>query len=147
MEEHKHEHNENCEHNHQNEELIMRASILQKHVEEINSNLEQIEMHVAELSALNSNLDSLTNENKDLISSIGNGVYAKTSLSGGNLLVSVGSNVLVEKTPQETKEMITSQIKQLNEARLQLKAQLEMYSHLLRESLMEIEKLSTNKST
>jgi len=137
-----HKHNENCGHNHSNDELIMRASILQRQAEEINSSLEQIERHVAELSLLNSNLDFLTNESKDLISSIGKGVYAKTSLSGKNLLVGVGSNVLVEKTPQETKEMIASQIKQLNEVRLQLKAQLEMYSNLLRESLIEIENLS-----
>ena len=147
MENAKHEHDEHCEHNHEhsNEELIMKASILQRQSEEMNSNLEQIEKHVAELSILNSNLDSLNKENKEVISSIGKGVYAKTSLSGKNLLIGVGSNVLVEKTPKETQEIILSQIKQLNETRLQLKAQLEIYSQLLKQAIVEIQKSSIKK--
>ncbi|MCX8159009.1 MAG: prefoldin subunit alpha [Candidatus Pacearchaeota archaeon] len=131
--------------NNQDEELIIKASLLQKQLEEITLNLEQIEKSISELHLLSDNLNLFNEPNKEAISLIGGGIYAKTHLSGKNLLVNVGSNVFVEKTIDETKNSISSQIRQLNEIRLQLKAQLEIYSHLLREALQEIQKPKISK--
>lgn len=141
MEEHKHEHEHEHHHNHDNqEELIMKASIFQRQAEQLSNNLAQIEAQVLELSSLAHDLNALKeSSSNEMISSIAKGVYIKTNLVEKNLLVNVGSDILVKKTPEETQIIIEEQVKKLNEARLHLKAQLEIYNNLLRETIAEIE--------
>lgn len=141
MEKHEHKEQEESE----AQELIMKASLLQKQAEELGNNVEYIEKQIEELKSLSENLDAFKDaEGKEVISSIGKGVYAKTSLVDKKLFVEVGSGVLIKKTPEETQKVIESQLKKFNEIKFQLKGQQEIYSHLLHDAISEIESKKQN---
>ncbi len=76
---------------------------------------------------------------KEMISSLGKGVFIKTNLMEKDLYVDVGSNVIVKKTPEETIKIIESQIKKMYEAKVQLTVQLDMYNNTLQKIIEQIE--------
>jgi prefoldin alpha subunit len=123
-----------------NEELMMKASFLERHSQELAEKIDYLSQQLSELEEFRSNLDALSKskENK-MLASIGKGVYVKSSLEDKKLFVNVGSGVLVKKTPEETKEIIEAQIKQFHEAKSRLMAQMEIYNGMLARTMSEIE--------
>jgi len=76
---------------------------------------------------------------KEMLSSLGKGVYVETELKGKGLFVEVGAGVIVKKTPEETRKIIESQIVKLKEAQSQLQVQLEMFHKEFQSMVSEIE--------
>ena len=54
------------------------------------------------------------------------------------LFIDVGAGVVVKKTPEETIEIVKEQILRLQEARVQISSQLEIYRGKLQEFIEEI---------
>ena len=76
---------------------------------------------------------------KEILSSLGKGVYAKASVTGKDLFVGVGADIYVKKTSVETIKVIEEQLKMLNEARMELLARVESYGLAFKELLSEIQ--------
>ena len=129
-----------------NQELFMRATILQQQSQEIEQNLQIIDNQISEMDAFSKNLSDLSDSNeKEILASIGKGVYIKANLENKDLFVDVGAGTIVKKTPGETREIIDSQIPKLREARIQLTAQLESFHAQFHELVQEIEKEKSEK--
>lgn len=132
--------------NNESSGLIVQATILQQQSEETEQNLSFINEQLSELQEFSKQIKFLSeSRNNEIFSSIGRGVYAKSSLSDNNLFVNAGSGVLVKKTREETKNIIDSQIEKLNEARIQLMSQMEMFNLQLHEMVEKIEKIKSKK--
>jgi|SRR3989338_6311607 len=125
------------------EELLMRAQTLQNESQEVENNIKIINEHVEELTKFKENLDFLDkNDEKDILASLGRGVYAKSKIvDDKNLFVEIGAGVVIKKTPAETKKVIEEQIRKFGEARLQLEAQLEFYANEFRKMVKKLNEI------
>jgi len=76
-----------------NQELLMKATMLQQQSQEIEQNLAIIDTQVSELSEFTKNLADLSSSSeKEILSSIGKGVFAKTTLADKDLFVDYEEN-------------------------------------------------------
>lgn len=93
--------------------------IMQQQLMEMENQLTQIEAKKQELQIVVDSIDSLDgNENADIMVPLGTGVLVKGKLSDSKqFLVNIGANIVVFKTAKETKELVNSQIKELEKAR------------------------------
>lgn len=128
-------------------EVLFKASALEKRSQEVENEIAFVDKQISELEEFNNGLEYLSKtKEKEMLSSLGKGVYVKTSLEGKELFVNVGSGVMVKKTPEQAKKVVQDQLKKLKEARIQLSAQMEAVSRNLAELLMQVEKAREQKS-
>ncbi|MDO8459716.1 MAG: prefoldin subunit alpha [Nanoarchaeota archaeon] len=112
-----------------NEEMIARASELQQKSEEAEKNLQIINEQMSEMENFKGGLSAFKGaEGKEVLASIGRGVYIKTNIKDTNLFVEVGSGIVLKKKPEEVKNIIAEQLEKFSEAKLQLLKQLESYA-------------------
>ena len=123
-----------------NQEKIMAIAEIERVARELEENLQLIEMQIEELTAFNNSLEFLMkSKDKEMLSSIGKMVYIKTAIEDKKrLFIDVGAGVVVKKTPEETIEIVKEQILRLQEARVQISSQLEIYRGILQEFIEEI---------
>ncbi len=123
-----------------NEELLVRAQTLQNESQEVEQNIKIINEHIEDLAKFAENLDSLDkSEEKEILASIGRGVYIKSKIDEDKkLFVEIGAGIIVKKTPAETKKVIAEQLKKFEEAKLQLRTQLELYAREFRKMVEDL---------
>jgi len=123
-----------------NQELIFQASLMKKQAEELETHSELLQNQIEEMEKIKESITHIlkTNE-KEMLSSLGKGVHLKSELKEKALYVEVGSGVIVKKTPDETLDVINSQLRKLNEARLQISGQLDIYKDTLKKIIKEIQ--------
>ncbi len=127
------------------QETLMRASFMERQAQEIEQHLQFIEAQLTELENIKSAIRNLnSSKQKSTISTLANGIYLKTSLEDKNLLVDVGSGVVIKKSPEETIKIIENQIEKLQQAHLQLSAQRESFHNQLQSLIEKIEKEKNN---
>ncbi|MAE49521.1 prefoldin subunit alpha [Candidatus Pacearchaeota archaeon] len=121
--------------------LFMQASQIEQQSQQAQQHLQMIEEQIKELDDFKSHLDSLKGKkDQELLAGLGKGVFVKTDLTSDQLYVNVGSGVVVQKTPDQAKTTIDSQIKQLQEARLHITAQIETMNQQLMSLFQEVQK-------
>ncbi|MBX4196828.1 prefoldin subunit alpha [Candidatus Pacearchaeota archaeon] len=122
------------------QDLIMKASFIEQHAKETEQNLELVRQQIVELQAFTEHLHAIsTSSEKEMLASLGKGVYVKSSLQEKKLFVEVGAGVIVRKTPEEAKKVIESQITRLNDIKVQLSTQLDFYTQHLQDLIRQIE--------
>ena len=127
------------------QEILYKAQYLEKNSQEAQANLQFVNTQIEELEKFKQNLSDLDNSSeKEMLSSIGKGVYTKTELKDKDLFVDVGSGVIVKKTPEQTKKVLETQIKTLMQAKIQITGQIESYTNSLIELMNEIQKLKSS---
>ena len=129
-----------------NEELVFQASLLQQEAEKIQEHLDLVEKQLSELEQLSKYLTHLNaSKEKTIISSLGKGIHVKTELAEKKLFVEVGSGIVIRKTPEQTLEVIESQLKSLKAFKTQLLVQKVLSIRALNEAIMEIRQESQEK--
>lgn len=124
-----------------NQELIFQASLMQKQAEELETHLEIMQNQIQEMEQIRDSISNLSKSNeKEMLSTLGKGVHLKTELKSKDLYVEVGSGIVVKKTPEETLSVINFQLKKLNEAKLQITGQLDIYRDTLKKIIQDIQK-------
>jgi len=123
------------------QELMFKASMLERHLQELNQRIDYISQQLVEMEEFEKNLKFLKNsKGKGMFSSVGRGVYTKSDSTSNELFVNVGAGVVVKKTPEETAEIVKTQIKSFYEAKNSLMAQLEAYNGMMRETVSALDK-------
>lgn len=122
-------------------ELVFQASILERQANELEQNLQLVEAQVNQLEEFKKSLAFLEkSKDNEILSPIGRGVFIKSEIKDKEkLFVEVGSNIIVKKTPEETKKIIESQVSRLKQARVQIAAQLEITQEQLQGLLSELQ--------
>jgi len=119
-----------------NEELMFKASLIERSLQEISEKIEYVSQQLLELEDFNKNLKFLKDaKGKEMFASLGRGIYLKSSCEDKNLFVNVGAGIIVKKTPEETAEIIKNQIKNFYEAKTSLMNQLEVYKSMMNQTL------------
>jgi prefoldin alpha subunit len=68
--------------------------------------------------------DIKNKKNKEILSSLGRGVFVKAKIISDDILIEIGNKSLITKTIPETKELIEEQIKKIEENKAKLNNEL-----------------------
>jgi prefoldin alpha subunit len=121
-------------------EVFMHANYLQNSIKETEEQLQLVNRQIAELGEFRTGLQSfISSDKKEMLSSLGKGVFVKTDLKEKGLFVDVGAGVLVKKTPEETLRAVEEQILRLSDMRVSLSAQFDSQVRELQALVARIE--------
>ena len=96
------------------QEEILKLQILENQVNQYEEQLKIIEQQIGELDLIKKDLEYLENtKENEIFSEFGKGIYIK-SVVKKEIMVDVGSKILVPKTFGEIKEVIENQIRKFN---------------------------------
>ena len=109
------------------EEIMMKLNMFEQQIRQLQQQLQAIEQADMEIKKLNENLgDIIGSENKEILASIGKGIFAKAKLISDELMVDIGDGNIVKKTVPETKKIIEKQLDKLAEIKEELENNLDM---------------------
>jgi prefoldin alpha subunit len=116
---HEHEHEHEEDNNMEEQRRMLEQQILQQKLMEIENQLNQVEQKKQELAMVSESISSLGGKtNVEIMVPIGMGVLGKAKLLDSNeFLINIGSNIVVKKSAEETKQLIESQIVELDRAK------------------------------
>jgi prefoldin alpha subunit len=121
-------------------EILIRAQQIEQEAKEVEQNIEIVEQQIGELKEFRHTLENFDKSNeKDMLSMLGKGVYAKTEIKEMDLYVNVGANIIVKKSPKDTIKIIDEQTKRLGDVRMQLKTKGRAYAHAFQQILEGIQ--------
>jgi len=107
------------------QEELLKLQIFENQVSQYEEQLRIIEQQINELGQLKTDLEFLEKSKEDeIFSEFGKGIYIK-SVVKKQLLVDVGSKVLVPKTFNEIKEVVDSQIEKFDKIKPEILNQIE----------------------
>jgi prefoldin alpha subunit len=96
-----------------------------------------VDQQIIEMEALKDALVNLGKEGKkEILANIGKGVFAQAEMKSKEVLVNIGNNIVLKKTPEETKKIIEQQVVQLMDFKQQFMLQLEATQSQLRDLVM-----------
>ena len=105
---------------------IIKAQQLEGRIKELHENLEFIDSQVLELEQFSNSISEFgKSKSKEIIASLGKGVHIPAEITSKSLFVEVGSGVVVKKSPEETLEVVSSQLTRIKEARLNLLSEID----------------------
>lgn len=122
------------------DELIIKLQETHRQSQEIEEKFKVVEQQLDELQKFASSLEDLDkNSNKEILASLGKGVYIKSDIKDEKLFVDVGSGVLVRKSIEESRQVVEEQSKKLNEMKIQLVAENETIAENMRGLIEKVE--------
>jgi len=115
-----------------NARMRLESEILKSHINELEKQLSDINSKKAELEYLKNSLSKLKGQKgKEILLPFGAGVLVQGKIiDDSKVLVNVGSNVLVEKSIEEAKKIVDSQIKELDSLSNLIEKEIEKYVFL-----------------
>ena len=122
------------------DELIIKLQETHRQSQEIEEKFKVVEQQLDELQKFASSLEDLDkNSNKEILASLGKGVYIKSDIKDEKLFVDVGSGILVRKSIEESRQVVEEQSKKLNEMKIQLVAENETIAEKMRGLIEKVE--------
>lgn len=119
------------------QELIFKLSMFEQQMKQIQQQLESVEQGIVDLMSLNAGLDELTDsKNKEILAPVGRGIFAKAKLTSEELIVDIGGKTLIKKNIPETQELISEQIKKLEEVKISLMNSMESMNQEITQIIM-----------
>ena len=107
-------------------ELMIKFSMFEQQIRQIQQQLEVIERNIVEMSSLNLGLEEFKGaEGKEILSQVGKNIFVKTKLLSEDLIVDIGNGNLVKKDIGGTRKLIGEQTKKLEKIRDELNSALE----------------------
>jgi len=111
------------------QELMFKLSMFEQQIQQLQQQIQAIEQGVIEMNSLSLGLDELKgSKDKEILASIGRGIFAKTKLVSEELTVDVGGRNFVKKSIPDTKKIIDEQVNKLENVKKDLNDNLEKIS-------------------
>jgi prefoldin alpha subunit len=121
------------------QEELLKLQIFENQVSQYGEQLKIIEQQINELNQLKTDLEFLEKSKEDeIFSEFGKGIYIK-SVVKKQLLVDVGSKVLVPKTFNEIKEVVDNQVEKFDKIKPEILNQIESINQELDKIINENE--------
>jgi len=127
--------------------LSVEIRLLEQTAEAITARLNMINAAMTELTYASITLEELEKEkgNAEILIPIGGDTYIKAKLENlDKVTVGIGAGVSIEKTPQETKEIINKRLENLEKARESLQQQLTQVLERINADREKVEELATD---
>ena len=103
------------------QEQLIQIQMMQQEAQQLEQQSQMIEQHLTEMQGLSEGLEELDkSKEKEILSSIGKGIYVPAEIKSKQLRVEVGKGNFVTKSIPETKKVINGQIEKLNSVKTQI---------------------------
>ena len=126
------------------QERYVELQLLDEQMKEVQKHLQHFDQQIQDVIAVRQSLDELRNvrEGEESLVPIANGIFARAKLTNlRELLVNVGSNIVVAKSIDEAKKLLEQQSSEIQAIRTRIAAQLEKLAtraQALQEELMKL---------
>jgi len=123
------------------EEYVQKLSFLQEEIGKLEEQINLINQQLNELETLNFGLEKFKKfkEEKEVLASLGKGIFFSAEIKDNHLLVNVGSGIILKKSPEETAEIIKKQALKLEEMRKSLVSEIEKINEVMRDLIKRYE--------
>ena len=122
----------------QQQEILFKLSMSEQHIRQLQQQLQAVEESMIELRSLDLGLDDIKDSaGKDMLASLGRGIFVKAKLLSEDLIVDVGSKNLVKKRIPETKKIIKDQTEKLHEVKKELEERVDEINKELTKLIFE----------
>lgn len=96
------------------QEYFMRMNMLGQEAEKLEQHMQAIDQQMQELNGVKSSIESINNnEQKEILSNLGKGIFIETEIKNRELFVNIGGGIIVKKTADETIKIIKEQSEKL----------------------------------
>jgi prefoldin alpha subunit len=101
------------------QEYMMRMQIIEEEARQIENQIEMMDQQAGELVQIKKSLEELwqKEETPEFLANLGKGIFIRTKALEKELFVSIGKGTVVKKSPKETIEIITNQLKRVSETK------------------------------
>ncbi len=124
--------------NQSQQELFLRLSVLEQQMQYLQQQLDAVEKGINQLQDLDLDLNEIQGATgKEILAQIGTGIYVPAKLLSETLTVNIGENNFVKKSVSDTKKIIQTQIKKLQETQEELERHLDSINHELLEFIQK----------
>lgn len=111
------------------QEILFKLSLIEQQMQSMHQQLQAVEQGMIELETLKIGLEEFNDsEGKEIIATLGKGIFTKAKIISDKLIVDIGNKNLVEKSVKDTQKLIAEQIEKLMEAKKELNENLEATS-------------------
>lgn len=115
-----------AENEQEQQEIILKLSAFEQQIKQIQEQIQAVEQGIADLQKLKFDLKELENsQDKEILASVGRGIFAKAKLTSDKLTVDIGNKVFIEKTIPEAQKLIEEQVEKLKTVQKELESNLE----------------------
>ncbi len=122
-----------------NEEYIMKIGMLQEEGKKIEEQLNLFTQQSIELSNLQENLKNFhETKQKEILASFGKGIFFKSDVREKGFFVNVGGGIVLKKSYEETREIISRQIVQIDKIRAELVKEIQKLNSQIVELVEEV---------
>ncbi|MCW1296517.1 MAG: prefoldin subunit alpha [Candidatus Parvarchaeota archaeon] len=117
--------------------------VLRERAQTLEDQILNLEMKRNELEIVSGSLDEIKDKkDKEILVPLGSGVFLRGKLlESEKVLINVGANVIVEKSLEEAKNIITSQIEEIEKIEMQVKDEFTKYLVAMQKIQEEFEAL------
>ena len=120
------------------QELMFKLQMFDQQIKQLQQQLEAVGQGIVEMNTLTNGLGELVGKTgKEIFAPIGRGIFAKAKLESEKLNVDVGGGNFVQKSIPETKKIIETQIKKLEDVQKELEGNLEKVGEEFNKVIME----------
>lgn len=107
------------------QKLMFKLSMFEQQINQLQQQLYVVEKTIGELDNLKDDLENLSgSKDKEILASIGKGIFTRAKLVSEELLVDIGGKNFVRRSIDETRKIIGQQMKKLEEVRIELEENL-----------------------
>jgi len=110
------------------QQKILELQIIQQHAEELQRTLQVLNQQAQEMQKLDESLDNFSKikGNEQIFSQLGPGVFVEANLNNSkSLMVNIGSEIAIEKSIPEAKELIQDQLNEIGNSMEKTQEQLQ----------------------
>lgn len=120
------------------QELMFKLSMFEQQIKQLQEQLQAVEQAIVETNSLNLGLEDIKkSKDKEILASVGKGIFVKAKIQEEGLIVDIGNKTFVNKSVSETQELINKQINKLTEIKKELEENYNQVSEELTKVFME----------
>ena len=109
-----------------NQEQLIQLQVIEQEAQQLEQQSQLVQQNLVEMQNLIASLDEIDKtDKKEILASIGRGIYIPAEIKDKTLSVEVGNKIFVKKSISETSKIIEEQIEKLNSAREQIEDKIE----------------------
>ena len=108
------------------QELLWRLEQSHQKLKDLEEKLSIVVQQIIELENFGESLEEIkTNEGKEILASLGKGVFVKSEIKDKKLFIDVGSGTLIRKDLGETQKVLRDQVSKLENMKVELESGME----------------------
>jgi len=120
----------------QEQELTFKFQMLEQQIIAIQQQLQAVEQTLLDMASLKFGLDEIKKD-KEILSPVGAGIFAKAKLISEELVVAIGEKNYIKKSIPETKKLIQEQIIKLEKVKEELNRELDKINEEITRTMVE----------